>query len=151
MVVVREVGTEDVGTLAAMRLAFLAEHRDVELDEGVAAATAAWVAGAHADGRLCSWLAEDEAGRCVGVVSLLLIDLPPLPGDVRRHDGYVLNMYVSPGARCRGIGRRLFDACLAGARDRGVRTVSLRATDDGRALYEQAGFAPEAAWMSRSA
>jgi GNAT superfamily N-acetyltransferase len=60
-------------------------------------------------------------------------------------------MYVAPAARRAGLGRRLLDACLAGAAARGVRTVSLRATDAGRPLYEGAGFEPEDAWMSRPA
>jgi GNAT superfamily N-acetyltransferase len=149
--VVREAGAGDLETVVAMRLAFVAEHRGVELDEGFAAATAEWVAAARGEGRLCSWLAEDDAGGCVGVVSLLLTELPPRPGDDRRHDGYVLNMYVSPPQRRTGLGRRLLDACLTGAAARGVRTVSLRATDAGRPLYERAGFRPEAAWLSRPA
>ncbi len=75
--------------------------------------------------------------------------MPPRPGDLRPHEGYVLNMYVLPGARSRGVGRRLLDACLASAGELGVRRFHLVATEDGRPLYESAGFVVNPAVLER--
>ena len=81
-------------------------------------------------------------------MSLLLLDLPPRPSDLRTREGYVLNMYVAPHARRQGIGRALFDALLADAAELDLRRLLLQATDDGRPLYEQAGFANDGSFLT---
>src|SRR5690606_29119481 len=92
-----------------------------------------------ADGSLATWVTID-GGAVVGVVSLQLQPVPPRPDDLRRHEGYVLNMYVVPACRGRGLGRALFQVCLASADELDVRRFHLLATPDGRPLYESAGF-----------
>jgi GNAT superfamily N-acetyltransferase len=52
-------------------------------------------------------------------------------------------MYLTPGLRGLGLGRRLLDVALAWARERGYSSVFLDTTDameTARALYEAAGF-----------
>lgn len=89
---------------------------------------------------LAVWMAEDEAGAIVGMVTLLVHQHPP-----RKHGtelrGYLTNMYVAPQARRRGHGRRLMDAVVAHAQERAMRRVILRTTEAGRPLYGAVGFA----------
>lgn len=150
---IRLAGAHDVDLLTLMRLTFLADHAGVEpgtfADEVVAATRAFAQRGLDA-ATLPSWFADDDTGRCVGVVSLHLLDMPPRTDDRRTLEGYVINLYVDPAHRHAGVGRALFDACLAGAADHHVRRVFLKATADGRPLYERAGFAPNDAWMELS-
>ncbi len=150
---IRRAGARDVDLLTRMRLTFLAEHAGVQpgtfVDE-VAADTRAFVERGQNAGTLLSWFADDADGRCVGVVSVHLVDMPPRPDDGRTLEGYVINLYVEPEHRRSGVGHALFEACLAGAADRHVRRVFLKATPDGRPLYERAGFAPNDAWMELS-
>lgn len=146
----REAGPDDLDVVGALRLAFLADHRGVapsDLPDGFGARTRAYLDRQQRAGTIGSWLAEDDAGRAVGVVTLLVLDMPPRPGDDRTGEGYVLNMYVDPAARRQGIGRSLFAALLAGAEERDLRRLFLHATPDGRPLYEQAGFAPNEDWL----
>ena len=77
----------------------------------------------------------------VGIVSIALWDLPPLPGEPRTVEAFVLNMYVDPAHRSRGVGGQLLRACLASATALGIRRFQLIATPDGRPLYEKHGFA----------
>ena len=56
-------------------------------------------------------------------------------------DGQIGRLAVLPGERRSGIGRRLLDAALAGARARGDQGVWLNAQLDAQGLYEAAGFA----------
>lgn len=146
---IREAAEDDLDLICRMRLAFLADHRGVPpetLPPELTTATRAFLDARHRVDRLRSWLAEDD-GRCVGLVSMLLLDMPPRPDDLRTQEGYLINMYVEPAQRQRGIGGSLFRACVAGAGTLGVRRLLLHATDDGRPLYERAGFEPNERWM----
>jgi GNAT superfamily N-acetyltransferase len=49
-------------------------------------------------------------------------------------------VYVQPAFRRRGIGAGVVAAAVAWARARGCSSVSLRASDEGRRLYERLGF-----------
>ena len=146
---IRRAGAHDLVVVGRMRLAFLADHRGVDaasFTAEFAARTRRFVEQRQHAGNLSSWLAED-GGRCVGVVSMLLVDMPPRPDDPRTRDGYVLNLYVEPARRGRGIGRELFEACIGSAPGTGLRRIFLHATDAGRPLYEEAGFRPNDDWM----
>jgi GNAT superfamily N-acetyltransferase len=68
---------------------------------------------------------------------------PEQPGVVS-----VVSMWVAPEGRRRGAGRRLLDACVQWARQRGAAEARLWVTSgnqSARALYEAAGFEPTGA------
>ncbi len=147
---IREAEASDLDTVSAMRLAFVAEYRQVEartLTSEFADRTRNFLRRRQEAGTIRSWLAEDDSGDCVGIVSMLLLDMPPRPDDARSMEGYVINMYVDPAARRRGIGRALFDALLTDARGLGLRRLFLHATDDGRPMYVEGGFRANDDWM----
>ncbi|WP_045234703.1 GNAT family N-acetyltransferase, partial [Deinococcus pimensis] len=64
------------------------------------------------------------------------------PLDAAPARAYVLNVFVEPGDRGRGLARTLMDHLLAEARARDVRVVALHASGLGRPLYERMGFTP---------
>jgi GNAT superfamily N-acetyltransferase len=91
-------------------------------------------------GRYSGWIAHDGDAP-VASAGLLLLDWPPHPldpaGEVR---GYLLNVFVEPDYRRRGLAQQLVGACMQGARRRGIRVISLHASEAGRPVYEKLGF-----------
>ena len=81
-----------------------------------------------------------DAGRVVGWCDIILRER-----ETMRHGG-ALGIGIAPAYRDRGLGRRLIDAVINSARDRGVSRVSLHVrADNTRAirLYERLGFRHE--------
>ena len=57
-------------------------------------------------------------------------------------EAIVLNVYVEPAWRRRGVAEALMRAVLNALAVRGIRRIVLHASDDGRRLYERLGFVP---------
>ncbi|WP_309340642.1 GNAT family N-acetyltransferase [Stenotrophomonas sp.] len=72
----------------------------------------------------------------------MLIDWPPHPAHPQQdRRGYVLNVYVEPPYRRRGIARRLMALADAAFAERGVDYAVLHATAQGQPLYADLGWA----------
>lgn len=99
-----------------------------------------WLAQRLADGSYFGFILScDDAP--VGGVGLMLIDWPPHPlhpSDDRR--GYVLNLFVEPDHRRRGLARRLMQLAEQELARRGVALLVLHATEKGRPLYAGLGW-----------
>jgi ribosomal protein S18 acetylase RimI-like enzyme len=93
-----------------------------------------------AEGKYIGWITGDN-GRPVASAGLLVLDWPPHPFDpAGEHRGYLLNVFVDPEFRRRGVAHALVDRCLAEARRRGLRVVALHSSDAARSMYEALGF-----------
>lgn len=104
----------------------------------------AWLEPRLADGRYFGWAIVAD-GRDIAGLGMMVIDWPPHPSHPRQAErGYVLNVYVEPDYRRRGLARRLMDEAVAEAKRRGLRFMILHATDQGRPLYESLGWADTA-------
>ena len=53
---------------------------------------------------------------------------------------YIMNMYTNPHYRRQGIALKTLELLVADAKEKGIMTISLEATDMGRPLYEKYGF-----------
>lgn len=53
---------------------------------------------------------------------------------------YIMNMYTRPDYRRKGIARRTLELLVEEAEKKGIKHISLEATDMGRPLYERFGF-----------
>jgi GNAT superfamily N-acetyltransferase len=80
----------------------------------------------HVGRDFVAWIAEID-GRAVNPIGL---------------EAYILNVYTAPEARRQGLARALMQKLVAHARAAGVRRIWLRASDEGRPLYEDMGFRP---------
>lgn len=104
--------------------------------------TQAYLQRAMPSGTYVGWLAETTAGRVVAGAGVAIADWPGSPDDPTGKRALVLNVYTEPEFRRQGIARRLMLATIEWCRAEGLRSLSLHASDFGRALYEELGFRP---------
>jgi GNAT superfamily N-acetyltransferase len=140
---IRLANAEDARLIAAHRRAMFAamEAADDAVLTTMESASIPWTEYMILEGRYLGWIASDGE-RPVASAGMFLLDWPPHPfdpeGTVR---GYLLNVFVDPAYRKRGLARELVRMCLAEAKRRGIRVVTLHASDAGKPLYEELGFA----------
>ncbi|HEX6974143.1 MAG TPA: GNAT family N-acetyltransferase [Vicinamibacterales bacterium] len=97
-------------------------------------------------GTCAAWLAvaPDADGPAMdaplGSIAMLIYPRLPSPPNFRTIEGYILNVYVTPGARQQGIGSALTHAAIEHARRAKFARLRLHASPFGRAVYERAGF-----------
>lgn len=138
----RPATVADAETIQAQRDAMFTDMgSDVARVRAVSAMSLEWLRGALADGSYSGVLIERE-GRAVAGAGVIWQSLPPSPRTLPTLRAYILNVYVTPEQRGRGLAGHLLRALLAECRARGVEMVSLHASDAGRPTYEQLGFVP---------
>ena len=114
-------------------------HRDAARLDEMSIAFEPWVRQRMESAQYFAWLAMDDQA-IIGGAGLWLMDwLPHLIGRGQQR-GNIVNVYVAPEFRRRGIARALTQAALDLAEARGIDCVILHASDAGRALYESMGF-----------
>lgn len=99
-----------------------------------------WVTARLEDGRYFGFLGEDGE-RVVAGIGMFVMDWPPHflhPEHGER--GYVLNVYVDPMYRGRGLAVRMMEMAEEQFRSRGVRFGVLHASQMGRPVYERLGW-----------
>ena len=82
----------------------------------------------------------DDADRVVSCGVGWLEEHLPSPHQLDARRGLIASMSTEPAARRQGHGRTVFAALMAWFAERGVPRIDLRATAEGRALYEEFGF-----------
>ncbi len=117
------------------------DQADDERMDTVIAKFVPWVRARLLDGSYVGWLTE-EHGRAVAGAGMLLMDFPPHWMDPEPVRAYLLNVYVDPAFRGRGLARELLEMAVNDAKRRGIKVVSLHASKFGKPLYERNGFEP---------
>ena len=108
----------------------------------------AWLPGAMGRGIYLGWLAE-RGGEVVAGAGLTPLEWGPTKDDLQPWRGRIVNVWTHPEWRRRGLARQLVGAALAEAEARGIRTISLGATEMSRPLYGALGFCDYGAEMLR--
>jgi GNAT superfamily N-acetyltransferase len=110
--------------------------------ERMTATCRAYFSTALAEGSYLGWMAVSADGSIVGGGGIVLMAWPSNPRDPQTRRAMILNMYVEPKFRRRGIARALMQTMIGWCRAEGFSTVELHASDEGRPLYESMGFKP---------
>jgi ribosomal protein S18 acetylase RimI-like enzyme len=106
-----------------------------------------WVKRTMLEGKYIGWIVCEDTTP-VASAGFLILDWPPHPFDpAGERRGYLLNVYVEPEFRKRGLARELTKLCLAEAGHRGIRVVTLHASAAGRPVYKALGFHPTSEMM----
>ncbi len=86
------------------------------------------------------FLAEHE-GKVIGGCGAWLRPVLPRPGTLQgAKEAYVLNVYVEPEHRRKGVARAIMRAILEWSHEQRLARVVLHASKEGRGLYESLGF-----------
>ena len=103
-------------------------------------------------GEYVGWLAspENEPGQIVAGAGLQLREVPPHPQTnpngkidiVSGPQAIIQNVYTEPKWRRRGLAALLIERIIDWTRRKGIDSLVLHASDEGRALYERLGFIP---------
>ena len=86
-------------------------------------------------------LVASDGSELIGYVMFQNEVRPPL--ELAHRTGYVMDLYVKPSHRRRGVGERLLRSCLDMVKSKGVTHVQLRvwnANETAIALYRKLGF-----------
>ena len=141
---IRSAGVEDLKHLLHHRRAMFEEMGFVDnvLLERVEELSREYFSEALRSGAYRAWLAEGLNGEIVGGGGIVVAAWPGYPAENHAKRAWILNMYTEPGARRRGVAKRLLEAMIAWCRSEGFSAVSLHASAAGRPVYEAAGFRP---------
>ena len=142
MFTTRKATAADASLIADHRYAMFAEMSSSDLAslEKMRANFVPWVKRALAADKYVAWIVEEE-GKTVASAGFFELDWPPHrldPAGERR--AYLLNFWVEPVYRRKGLARDLVKEALAESRRRGIRVTALHASDAGRKVYEKMGF-----------
>ena len=139
---IRKAGPEDLKHILHHRLAMFEEmgFRDAAVLGRVEAASREYFTDAFRAGTYVGWIAEDSDRQVIGGAGIVVAAWPGFPGEEQAKRAWILNMYTEPGARRRGVAKRLMQAMVEWCRREGYGSVSLHASEAGRPLYESMGF-----------
>jgi ribosomal protein S18 acetylase RimI-like enzyme len=145
---VREATSADIPRLAQHRVSMFRDMDEL-LTSGdeLARAMEAYLREAMPRREYLAWIADvvGPSRRAIGGAGAQLRPIPPRPltpaGDLELGpEAIVLNVYVEPDWRRRGVARALVRTVLSALAERGIRRIVLHASEDGRRLYESLGF-----------
>lgn len=141
---IRSAGLNDLAVLVRHRgdMFRAMGYEDESALEAMEAAFARWVEIRMERAEYLAWLAVDGEGKPIAGAGVWMMDwLPHMvgPGAPRAN---IVNVFVEPEWRRRGIARELMSIVLDACRKREIRAVILHASPEGRALYASLGFAP---------
>ncbi len=148
---IREAMVADVALLARHRAGMFRDMGRLKADweASLVRATADYLRSALPRGEYLGWVAESAASspEPVGGAGVQLRPILPRPrpageGIELGPEAIVLNVYVEPAWRRRGVGEALMRSVLSALAERKVTRIVLHASDDGRRLYERLGFVP---------
>jgi GNAT superfamily N-acetyltransferase len=133
------------GDLALIRRHRMEMFRASGRDEAILAQMdepfGAWLAPRLASGDYFGWVGMTPSGEAIAGLGMMVIDWPPHPSHpTQSARGYILNVFVEPEHRGRGLARALMDLAMEEARRRGLDHLILHATPMGRPLYQALGW-----------
>lgn len=81
-----------------------------------------------------------DGERFIGAGGISFFRVMPTYHNPTGWKAYIMNMYTNPDYRRKGIACHMLELLIEEANNKGVKHISLEATDMGRPLYERYGF-----------
>ena len=146
---IRRAIASDAPLIAKHRVSMFRDMRSVDAsaEPMLLEAATQHIGEAMASGEYVGWLASlrGDPQRVVGGGGVQLRRFLPRPDDSGKRiligrEAIVLNVYVEPDFRRRGVARRLMEEILAWVPTTDIVQLVLHASEEGRPLYEGMGF-----------
>ncbi|MCY7150907.1 GNAT family N-acetyltransferase [Streptococcus gallolyticus subsp. gallolyticus] len=87
-----------------------------------------------------AFLVYNDDDNVIGAGAVSYYQVMPTYHNTSGKKAYIMNMYVAPEHRRKGIATKLLDLLIADSKERGIDHITLEATQMGRKLYENYGF-----------
>jgi GNAT superfamily N-acetyltransferase len=140
----RRANIKDVEVLIDFRVRFLNElynHPEDDETEILRKALREYFSEAIPSNDFIAWLAEYN-GKIIGTSGMVVWQMPARYGGLESGKlGYILNLYIIPEARRKGICTRLLNELIEEAKSLGLTYLHLHASEEGINIYRKAGFA----------
>lgn len=101
-----------------------------------------WARAEMRAGRYVVFLVDTGRGRVPASGALWLMPLPPRPWTLASRAPYLMSMYTEPTERGKGYATMVVRAAVRWAKSHGHKVVILHSSDEGKGIYERAGFRP---------
>jgi GNAT superfamily N-acetyltransferase len=138
----RRATTQDAESLAALRMAFLAEVSGAAEDTTLQKSIEDYFARVIPTGELIVFIAVADE-KILATSGLIFHVHAPSNRNPTGREAYIMNMYTLPAWRNRGIATRLLQMLIDQCREDNCTKVSLHVAQPGvRSLYEKFGFRP---------
>jgi GNAT superfamily N-acetyltransferase len=135
-----------VGALARMKWAMEIErYPDLTADCDTFFADARASIQAEIERGLQVGFLAEAGGEAIACAILIWWPMLPTLTERQRRRGFVSTVYTLPAYRRRGVARQIMENLMARARELGIHRVILWASEMGRPLYFDLGFAPSSA------
>lgn len=85
------------------------------------------------------WIAVDN-DEIISIVMLSIYEILPTMFNVSGKTGYILNVWTDENYRRQGLATKLLKNIFADAKKAGVNSIHLKATEQGKFVYEKLGF-----------
>jgi len=140
---IREATTDDVPEILRQRRGMYLDmgYEDSPALAGMLSTCEPYLRQALANGSFRGWLAL-RGEHFVGGGAIVISPWPSHPYDLECRRATILNVYVDPEFRRRGIARQLMRIMIDWCRQQKFAAVYLHASKDGRHLYQSLGFEP---------
>jgi GNAT superfamily N-acetyltransferase len=139
---VREATAKDMDVLVRHRRKMFEEISDATPEEldAVDREYRRWARVRMRSGRFVAFVVEGTGGRIPASGALWLMPLPPRPWTRGDRAPYLMSMYTEHEDRGKGYATLVVDAAVRWAKAHGHKVVILHASDEGKRIYERAGF-----------
>jgi GNAT superfamily N-acetyltransferase len=140
---IREAGIGDLGQILSQRRGMYEDmgYRDADALSAMLCSSEPYLAAALSNGSFRAWLAQARE-QVAGGGAVLISPWPSHPYDLECRRATVLNVFVYPQFRRKGVARQLMQTMIEWCRQQNFAAVYLHASKDGKPLYHELGFEP---------
>lgn len=139
---IRQANLDDLDALVQLRLEFLREAGNLQNDTptaDLAESIRQYLTRNLATGEFVAWVAQVN-NNIVGTSGVVFFERPPVYGNLSGLEAYVMNIFIVPNWRGKGIATALMGEIISFVKQTEAKRIWLHTSADGKHLYEKFGF-----------